>query len=292
MIKENYNGFKRIFKFIANVISYTALVVLILLGAFLVYYTVSVKIYSSRGEKFEPPVSLYTIVSGSMEPNINVYDVVITKKVRSPKEIKEGDVITFISTSSISKNMTITHRVIDIVENDEGTFYKTKGDNNISPDTALAPYNNVLGKVIIRIPWLGRIQTFIATQGGWLLVIVLPAFVIIVSDILKIFKLTGVKNEIEKIDEDNKRKKKTQAIKEEKRKEEIKKRLKLEKSGYEKDPIVTYKSTKIVVGKKAPSVKYEKEPIIYSRSEARYQNDVTTKNKNKTKKNKKKKTRR
>lgn len=288
--KENYDGFKRIFKFITNVISYTALVVLILLGVFLAYYTISVKIYSSRGEKFEPLISLYTIVSGSMEPNINVYDVVITKKTRSPKEIKKGDVITFISTSSISKNMTITHRVIDIIETEEGIFYKTKGDNNISPDTAPAPYNNVLGKVIIRIPWLGRIQTFIATQGGWLLVIVLPAFAIIVSDILKIFKLTGVKNEIEKIDEDNKRKKKTQAIKEEKRKEEIKKRLKLEKSVYERDPIVTYKSTKIVVGKKAPSVKNEKEPVIYSRSEARYQNDVTTKNK--TKKNKKKKTRR
>lgn len=245
--KENYSGIKGVFKFIANVISWTSLVILILLALFLAYYTISTKLYAAKGEKFEPFISLYTIVSGSMEPNINIYDVVVSKKVNSPDEIKVGDVITFVSTSSISKGMTVTHRVVEIVKTENGVAYKTKGDNNLSPDSAPAEYNNLIGKVIIHIPQLGRAQEFLAKKGGWLIVIVIPALFIIISDILKIFKLAGVKKEIEKIDEHDKKLKIEKKQKEELRKQIIKKRLNLEKNSYEPEPIVTKKNTRIVV---------------------------------------------
>lgn len=285
--KENYSGLKGVFKFFASIVSWTALVLLILIALFLAYYTISTRVYSNKGEKYEPFVSLYTIVSGSMEPNIKVYDVVISKKVKSPQDIKVGDVITFISTSSISKGMTITHRVIEVIETDKGVTYRTKGDNNLSPDTAPAEYSNVIGKVILRVPQLGRVQSFIGTQSGWLIIIVIPALIIIISDILKIFKLTGVKNKIEKIDEDNKRMQKERAKREEQRKEDIKKRLKLEKSIHEPDPIITRKPTKIVVADKAPRTNYEKEePIVLSRSEARAKKNNSNSNHKKAKKKK------
>lgn len=287
--KENYSGFKGIFKFISSIISWTALVILILLALFLAYYTISTRIYASRGEKFEPFVSLYTIVSGSMEPNIKVYDVVISKKVKNPKDIKVGDVITFISSSSISKGMTVTHRVIEVKQDANGVSYRTKGDNNLSPDTAPAEFKNVIGKVILRIPQLGRVQTFISTQGGWLIVIVIPALIIIISDILKIFKLTGVKNKIEKIDEEDKRRKKERAKREELRKEDIKKRLKLEKSAHEPDPIITKKSTRIVVGSKVPKIDKEfEETKVLSRVEAHAQGNLQKSNSKKKKKKKNK----
>lgn len=285
--KENYSGLKGVFKFFASIVSWTALVLLILIALFLAYYTISTRVYSNKGEKYEPFVSLYTIVSGSMEPNIKVYDVVISKKVKSPQDIKVGDVITFVSTSSISKGMTITHRVIEVVETENGIAYRTKGDNNLSPDTMPAEYNNVIGKVILRIPQLGRIQSFIGTQSGWLIIIVIPALIIIISDILKIFKLTGVKNKIEKIDENNKRMQKERAKREEQRKEDIRKRLKLEKSIHEPDPIVTRKPTKIVVADKVPRTSYEKEePIVLSRSEARAKKNNSNVNNKKSKKKK------
>ncbi len=250
--KENYSGFKGALKFIANVVSWTALIILILLALFLAYYTISNKIYEKRGENFEPFLSLYTIISPSMTPNINVWDVVVSKKVNSSKEIKVGDVITFISSSSISKGMTVTHRVVEVLETENGVAYKTKGDNNLSPDSAPAEYDKVIGKVILRIPQLGRIQDFLGTKGGWLIAIVIPALFIIISDILKIFKLTGVKNKIEKINENDIRIKKEQAHNEEVRKEIIKKRLKIDKNQNEPDPIITKKMTRIVVASKSP----------------------------------------
>lgn len=262
--KENYSGVKGIFKFIANVVSWTALVILVLLALFLAYYTINTRLYASRGEKFEPFVSLYTIVSGSMEPNIKVWDVVISKKVKSPEEIKVGDVITFTSTSSISRGMIVTHRVMEVKKTNDGYKYKTKGDNNLSPDSAYAEYNNVIVKVILRVPQLGRVQHFLGTQGGWLVVIVIPALFIIISDIMKIFKLSGVKNKIEKINEDEKQERLLKAEEEEKRKELLKERLKMEKTHEKvkpKEPIKVKKSftnNEVILGKNSN----EPDPIV------------------------------
>lgn len=242
--KENYSGVKGVFKFIANVVSWTALVILVIVALFLAYYTINTRLYASRGEKFEPFVSLYTIVSGSMEPNIKVWDVVISKKVKSPEEIKAGDVITFTSTSSISRGMIVTHRVMEVKKTESGYKYKTKGDNNLSPDNAYAEYNNVIGKVILRVPQLGRVQHFLGTQGGWLVVIVIPALFIIISDIMKIFKLSGVKNKIEKMNENEEQEKMARAQEEERRKEELRKRLQIEKRKEKeksKEPVWTKK---------------------------------------------------
>lgn len=261
--KENYSGFKGIFKFVANVVSWTALVILVLLAIFLAYYTINTRLYASRGEKFEPFISLYTIISGSMEPNIKVWDVVISKKVNSPQSIKVGDVITFTSTSSVSRGMIVTHRVIEVKQTANGYEYRTKGDNNLSPDSSPALYHNVIGKVVLRIPQLGRIQSFLGKKGGWLIVIVIPALFIIVSDILKIFKLTEVKNKIEKINEEEEITKLERAKKEKTRKEQLKRQLNvekeisvlpsiverevlLEKSIYEPDPIPVQKILRIV----------------------------------------------
>ena len=229
MKQENYSSSKAVFKLIANIISWTALALLILIAIFLLYLTISSKIYASKGMDYEPKFSLYTIISPSMEPNLRVYDIIIDQRIDSVNDIKIGDVITFISTSSISSNKTVTHRVIDIVIDENGNYqYKTKGDNNLSPDSAYAEYNNVIGKVLFKIPQLGRIQFFLANQGGWLVAVVIPALVIIIKDIMKIVKLTKVNKKAEgltiKKEEEEAEKLKQQA-EEEERKKKLKKKL-------------------------------------------------------------------
>lgn len=214
---------KQISKSLATLVSWTLFALLTLIIGFLVYYLVCTNIYAKRGEKFEPPFSLYTIVSPSMEPNINVYDVILNKKVKDAKDIKVGDVITFISTSNISNGMTVTHRVVSIVEGQNGLEFKTKGDNNLSEDTDTAKEQNVLGKVVLKIPQLGRLQFFLSSKGGWLIIIIIPALFIIVNDILKIWKLNKAKKAIStaESDDNNEEKLKLEAF----RKEEIKAKL-------------------------------------------------------------------
>lgn len=219
-----FQQFKQISKTIVIIISWTIFALLVLIIGFLAYYMVSANIYAKKGEKFEPKFSLYTIVSPSMEPNIKVYDVILNTRIDDPADIRVGDVITFISTSTISNGMTVTHRVTRVENGPDGLEFATKGDNNITEDTDTAKQANLLGKVVLKIPQLGRLQFFLSTKGGWLLVIIFPALLIIVNDIFKIFKLNKAKKNLEEANEndDNKSEKlKLETF----RKEEIKNKL-------------------------------------------------------------------
>lgn len=202
MNKKEQKGKLTIIGLIGNIISWTMLVLLIIVATFLLYYIITTQLAATKGEKYSPKYSLYTIVSPSMTPNINVYDIVIDKKVEDFSELKVGDVITFISTSSISNGMTITHRIVDIIETEEGTKYKTKGDNNLTADYSLVTQDKIIGKVKLRIPQLGRVQFFLSSKGGWLIIILIPALIIIISDVLKLMKLVDIKKRVKGVEEE------------------------------------------------------------------------------------------
>lgn len=191
--KEKFLKFKYVAKSVIDTIVWTALILLIIIAAFLVYYVASAKIYSMKGYAYEPKVSLYTIISPSMEPNVKVYDVVMDVRVGSKDKISVGDIITFISTSKVSADLTVTHRVTEIIEQDGKTMYKTKGDYNLKEDDALVDYDKVIGKVYFIVPQLGRIQFLLASKGGWFFIVLVPAFGVIIYDIMKLIKLLSKK---------------------------------------------------------------------------------------------------
>ena len=223
---------KRVFKYITDVISWTCLCILILIGALLVWYFISAKIYASKGEKYTPYFSLYTIISPSMEPNIKVYDVILDTRVDDVNTIKEGDIITFISSGNLSSGMTITHRVVEVLHTDEGLRFRTKGDNNQTADGALVIPENVLGKTLLRIPMLGRVQFLLASKGGLLIFILIPAVGIIVYDIIKLFRVKDVSDKVEEVIQDKPEDKVPEGQKmiEENRKQELIEKLNKEKN--------------------------------------------------------------
>lgn len=217
------NGKKSIFKTIADVITWTIFVILMLVAVFLIYYVIANNIYARKGERFKPIVSLYTIISGSMLPTIKVYDVVVNLRIDDPSQLHEGDVITFISQSKINYGDTITHRINKITY-DNGTYYfTTKGDNNLVPDESPVEFSNIIGKVILKIPQLGQAQFFLLKQGPKLFIVLIPSFGILIYDLLKMLNLFDTKKKVDKSLEtkENKLSKKE----EEELKEKIKKRL-------------------------------------------------------------------
>ena len=214
-----------ILKLILNIISWTIFALLILIALFLLYYAIATQIYAKKGEKYKPAFSLYTIISGSMEPNINVYDVVVDTKVDNPEDIKVGDIITFTSSSSLTYGVTITHRVI-AVDNSNGVYrYRTQGDNNLVPDDTYVEFGNVLGKVLFKVPQLGRVQFLLLKAGSWLFIILIPSLGIVIYDLLKVFRLAGTKKKIDNT-LNNKKDNVISKEKQEKLKEDIKERLK------------------------------------------------------------------
>ena len=217
------NGKKSIFKIIADIFTWTIFAILMLVAAFLIYYVIANNIYARKGERFKPIVSLYTIISGSMLPTIKVYDVVVNLRIDEPSQLHEGDVITFISQSKINYGDTITHRINKITY-DNGTYYfTTKGDNNLVPDETPVEFNNIIGKVILKVPQLGQAQFFLLKQGPKLFLILIPSFGILIYDLLKMLNLFDTKKKVDKSLESKENKLSKQE--EEELKEKIRKRL-------------------------------------------------------------------
>ena len=91
----------------------------------------------------------YSVVSGSMEPEIPVGSIIYVKPVE-PVEVAAGEVIAFQSGDSV-----VTHRVITN-QQVEGQF-TTKGDANAAEDVNAVPYGALLGRVERHYPMLGAL---------------------------------------------------------------------------------------------------------------------------------------
>lgn len=112
-------------------------------------------------------IKTFTIISGSMEPNIYVNDLVIIKEV-DKSEIKKGDIISFKINGE-----TITHRVINIeTDTNRETLYTTQGDSNNIPDYNKIKFENIEGKYIGKIPKIGGIVLALKSKKVLTLVII------------------------------------------------------------------------------------------------------------------------
>lgn len=125
--------------------------------------------------------SILTVQSGSMEPSISMGSIVIIKPT---KEYKINEIITI--KDPADKTISVTHRIVDIINTDNTISFVTKGDANESIDSETRKFENILGKVIIHMPYLGYIISFIKSGPGLLLTIVVPSVFIIFSEINKI----------------------------------------------------------------------------------------------------------
>lgn len=183
--------------FIIGVISYVIFTWLILLGIFLVLYIGNNKLKAIKGDTTPPTYNVFVVLSGSMEPNIKINDAVVTKR-KELSELKEGDIITFLSSDSRFYGVNVTHRIKEVYYDpiSKKYTYKTKGDNNNTEDLALVEGDRILGKVILKIPFIGYLQSFLATKGGWIIVILIPCLSIISYDILKIIKMINNKTKL------------------------------------------------------------------------------------------------
>lgn len=191
---------RRIFNLIYKILSCFVLSVLLLIGGFLIFYVINTKLAEKKGTT--PLFGLYTIISPSMTPNINVYDVVLIKRTDTSK-LKVNDVITFYSTNSFFGTTPITHRIVEVINNNGEILFRVKGDaNQVADDEKVLP-SNVVGKVLFKIPQLGKLQFFLASKGGWIIAIMIPALAIIAYDIYKIFKLLMLKSKLVEIENKN-----------------------------------------------------------------------------------------
>ncbi len=94
---------------------------------------------------------MYVIISGSMQPELEVGDIVVVKKI-NPNDLKKDDVISFRKGQTI-----ITHRIVEVKNAEEKLQFLTKGDNNNTNDKDLVSDKEIEGIVVNKIQKIGKI---------------------------------------------------------------------------------------------------------------------------------------
>lgn len=163
---------KRIIKNVIVKLIYILLVPIIIWDIIILFQTVK--------NPYKTPsvfgIKTFCIISGSMEPEISVDDIVIIKE--TPKEeIKKGDIISF------NKNGdTITHRIIYISTNKNGeNVFITKGDANNIEDEGYVSYEDIEGKMIGKIPKIGKIIMSLKSETTLIVTLVILIAIYIVE---------------------------------------------------------------------------------------------------------------
>lgn len=134
---------------------------------------------------------VFTVLSGSMEPNYHVGSLIYVKEV-DPFTLKSGDVITFM----LDENTVATHRIVEVVPDEEDSSvirFRTKGDANDAEDGSLVHYKNVVGSPVLTIPKLGYVASYIQQPPGMYVAIAAGAILLLLVFLPDIFAPTEPK---------------------------------------------------------------------------------------------------
>ena len=158
-----------------------------------------VLLYMSYIDKFDTPsfyiYKAYVITTNSMEPELKKDDVVVIKKAKADN-LKQGDIVTFKQNGE-----TITHRIVQIDDIEDGKLYITKGDNNNVQDEQGLRFDQIEGKLVIKIPQLGKMVA--SFKNGIIIVLVLLISAIIYLNRITAKERSNIRRAKKKL-EDNK----------------------------------------------------------------------------------------
>lgn len=169
---------KTIFKWLGDIL----LCMLIIAAVFSIFSFVQ----SKRNSNYIPGIGPYkfmAVLSGSMRPTFNVYDMIVDKTVNS-NDLQTGDVITMREGDAL-----VTHRIVKIEEKDGKKSFVTRGDaNNVEDQTPVAP-EQVQAKYLFRIPYMGLVLSRIREPIGIGIVLSVFMFFTMIELIQQIMKV-------------------------------------------------------------------------------------------------------
>ena len=140
----------------------------------------------------------YVVSSGSMYPELKMYDIIVITGNQPFEDVKVGDIIVFDRPKD--HNKVIVHRVVAVVDDDPKTL-RTKGDNNQSsiPGTDFPiTEKEYTGTVVHVVPQVGYITKILQPPINYIIIAVIVG-IMIIRQISK--RKTKKESEISTIDE-------------------------------------------------------------------------------------------
>lgn len=157
---------------------------IILVPILVINCTLIAKSYLNKDEV--PSVGGYMpliVLTDSMYPTIESGDLIICH-TEDAEDIVVGDIISFFDPAGNGTSI-VTHRVLEITEQDGQIAFKTKGDGNNVEDQMLVPAENLVSVYQTRIPGAGNVAMFMQTTPGLIVCVVLPLCLLVGYDFVR-----------------------------------------------------------------------------------------------------------
>ena len=124
------------------------------------------------------------VLTDSMYPVIESGDLIICHTAE-PEEIDVGDVIAFFDPAGNGSSI-VTHRVLEVTEQDGKIAWKTKGDNNNTEDRLPVPEDKLVAVYEgTRIAGAGNVALFMQTTPGLIVCVVCPILLLVGYDMIR-----------------------------------------------------------------------------------------------------------
>ena len=133
------------------------------------------------------------VMTDSMYPEIHSGDLIICQ-VKDAEEVQVRDVISFFDPAGNGTSV-VTHRVIEIKNEDGRIAFITQGDANNTADARPVPAEKLVGVYHTRIAGVGNVIMFMQTTQGLLLCVVLPIVLLMGYDMLRRRKFEKAKQQ-------------------------------------------------------------------------------------------------
>ena len=123
------------------------------------------------------------VLTDSMYPKIESGDLIICNMVEA-QDIKVNDVISFFDPAGNGTSI-VTHRVVEIFEENGEIFFRTRGDNNNTDDKEPVPAENLVGIYRMRIAGAGNVAMFMQSTTGLIICVMMPIILMVGYDIVR-----------------------------------------------------------------------------------------------------------
>lgn len=131
-----------------------------------------------------------SVQSDSMKDTFQRNDLLLSEITNDPSYVYEvGDIVTF-PIDINGEQVLNTHRIVEVIEDNDITYYKTQGDNretNPQPDDDLQTSATIVAKYTgSKIGGIGAVLSFLRTQLGFFLCVLLPMIIFFVYEAIRV----------------------------------------------------------------------------------------------------------
>ena len=135
-------------------------------------------------------VAPLSVQSDSMSGTFETGDLIICKVTNDPSfEYQKDDIVTFpIEINGVE--VLNTHRITEVIKDDNNTYYQTQGDNkdtNPTADEILQTSSTIVAQYTgVKIGGLGTVLSFLRTQLGFFLCVLLPMIIFFLYEAVRV----------------------------------------------------------------------------------------------------------